>query len=337
LDKFFYDLNQRLLRTAVVEIGKAITSGEDATDLWAQWNQRMSGDSSRFEVVSWTETADERFQDYQNRILSREAGEEPGTGILTGIRHIDKLTYGFMPGNYVLILGRFDTGKTTLMTQFMVSAAQTGNLCLVISPEHSAEEMARKLDAIAMVADPMALRRGTLDRSMIRQLLEGRDKIKETKGDIRIIPGSGRTLAEIATYVNILQPDILYVDGISHLSSPESKGQSDWLRLGTISQGLKALATNTGIPVVTVVQEARDTGKKNVLESIARSDMIGQDADVIIHIDKVTDMQLKLTLVKWRESADRGGAVYLHKGDHGVEFIEDEERVVVGGADFFDF
>jgi len=337
-DLFYMDLNSRMLRAALVEVGKKLQADDvdvtDALSMWEQWNTKIAGDGSRFNIVSWKETVDKRFDSYKDRILRREDGETVGTGILTGIRHIDDVTHGFLPGNYVLVLGRFDSGKTTLVAAWTVAAAKAGNLVMVISPEHNAEEMIRKIDAVYMESDPVALRRGTIDIDLLEQLEKERRSIRNIGGDIKVIPGAGFSVDQIGAMAIALKPDFICVDGISHLSSTD-KNAPDWLKLGGISKQLKALATNTGIPIATVIQEAKGR-KGDAKDSIARSDMIGRDADIIVHIEAVTDRKLKLEIIKYRETLDRGGSSFLEKGEDGVKFIE-TDGPSVGGQDGWEF
>lgn len=328
LDVFYDDLQQRLVRAAVIEVGKKLESNDpNFLAEWNEWVGRIADSQSQVNIVSWRETVDDRFSEYADTIAKKEMGEEPGTGILTGIRYVDEVTHGLLPTDYVLIVGRFDSGKTTLMADTMRAAAKTGNKALVISPEHGVKAMMRKIDCLHLVADPVDIRRGTLGREFIKKLQQAKEDIKRIAGDIMVVSGAGFTVEGVGALVAQVRPNILYIDGATHLV-PFNSNQPDWLKVGEVSRRLKHMAVAHNIPVVSVVQEGRHTGKGGK-DTIARSDMIGRDADLILHIEAVDDETLRLSMAKYRETIDRGLPVFLRKGKHGLSFIETDDPTTV--------
>jgi replicative DNA helicase len=82
--------------------------------------------------------------------------------------------------------------------------------------------------------------------------------------------------------------DFLVVDYMQLLTTHE-RIRDDWLRVGHISQMLKALTTDLKIPVIGLAQVARQNGVATVpkLDSLRGSGNLEQDADNVILLHRV--------------------------------------------------
>ena len=333
LDCFFDDLELRLVRGAVVDVGRLLTESRttEALQAYEVWNGRIADARARVEISSWRKGATKRLEEYHDAAMRAAAGEEVGIGVPLGIKTIDDASGGLLPGDYCVVAGRFDVGKTTLMVAMAKLACEhKGTTGLFISPEMRSVSILTKMDAMHLRVDPMDLRRGTVTMEELKRLEDGMTEIEKGKGDNHVVYGASFSLGSIAVLTAYLKPDILYIDGLGFLSDDENnshRGQADWLDMGKKSRGVKRFAVRHQLPVVVVHQSNRKSVSGGVKDNLSRSDMIGQDADVLIELEAVTDEMMRATLGKCRETRIRC-STYLKKISKGLLFEETDAPVM---------
>jgi len=337
-DQFYTDLRARLIRGTVVSVGELIASGDQkgAEKEFEAWLFKWSEANARTDLREWKAGALTRLSEYEHRVAQVRSGEKVGDGILTGIKSVDEATLGFLPGDYVIFAGRFDVGKTTLMVATAEFAATTGRSCLFISPEHTAEAILRKLDAMAVGVNPIKLRQGTLTPEEVTQLNERMAYVGDLPGEITVVSGGNLTVDSVASLCTHLHPDVVYVDGLSFLVPAGTREDSDWLAIGTVSRNLKRMAVSQNVVVVCVTQGNRGSEKGGIKDNLARSDMIGQDADIIIGIEAVNDITVRVSLQKCRETPKRP-ICFLDKSIDGLRFVPSDGTKQLTIADAADF
>jgi hypothetical protein len=327
LDVFYEDLELRLVRGAVVATGKLLTDGRtrEAVEEYQRWGGRIADARTRVEIAEWRGEALKRLEKYQDAVLRAAAGEAVGVGIPLGIPTIDEASGGLLPGDYCIVAGRFDTAKTTLMTAMAKLACDAGTTGLFISPEMRAVSILGKMDAMALQVDPMDLRRGQLTADEAKRLEAVMREVAAGDAENYVVYGGGFSMGSIAVLTSYLKPKILYIDGLGFLKRDGQRNgrQADWLEMGLLSRGVKGFAVTHGLPVVVVHQSNRSSKSGGVKDNLSRSDIIGQDADILIEIESITDEMLRATLGKCRETRIRC-STYLKKVSQGLLFEEVE-------------
>jgi hypothetical protein len=91
-----------------------------------------------------------------------------------------------------------------------------------------------------------------------------------------------------------VKPDLAIIDGLYLMKDDRSgKKDVDWKAMASISRDTKAAARDFGIPVIGVTQANRGSQKSmgEDLTETAYSDAFGQDADLVMKVNKVRNKE----------------------------------------------
>ncbi len=234
----------------------------------------------------WVEMGDVLMDAFED-IESRANGSI--TPCISGLAPLDERTGGFFPGELTIIGARPSVGKTAFGVAVAVASALRGHNVCVVSAEMIASQVGQRLLSDASGVNGMRLR--------APEHIQDDDWEALTKGmnDFSALPMRflfSRNVEDICAQVRQQHSkglcDMLVVDYIQLLTTSE-KIKDDWLRVGHISQMLKALTTDLKIPVIGLAQVARQNGVATVprLDSLRGSGNLEQDADNVILLHRV--------------------------------------------------
>ncbi len=212
------------------------------------------------------------------------------TGVPTGFTELDEMTSGLQPGDLILIAARPSMGKTSLALNIAQHVAtKTDKTVGVFSLEMSKEQLFLRMLAAEAGIDGHRLRTGFLrtdDWSKLSKaigtLSEARIYIDDSAsiGVLEMRAKARRLAAEHAL-------DLLVIDYIQLM---QGRGRFDnrVQELASISRGLKGLAKELSIPIVTLSQLSRAPenrpGRRPQLADLRESGALEQDADVVFLI-----------------------------------------------------
>jgi replicative DNA helicase len=212
------------------------------------------------------------------------------TGLPTGYPEIDNLTAGLQPADLIIIAARPSMGKTS----FALNVAE--NLAIknkkkvgLFSMEMSKEQIVLRLLCSIARIDAQKLRRGFLNQEEWIKVGEALSLISDA--EIFIDDSSSISVVEMRAKARKLKLeyglDILVVDYMQLMHSTV-RYDSRQQEIAAISRGLKGLAKELNIPVVTLSQlsrapEAR-AGHRPQLADLRESGAIEQDADLVCFI-----------------------------------------------------
>jgi len=149
--------------------------------------------------------------------------------LMTGIREFDRvLGGGLVPGTLILIGGDPGIGKSTLMLQALCGLATNGHKVLYVSGEESVRQLRMRSQRLAVVSP-----------------------------DLLVV--SEIDLESILTMVQSTQPDVLVIDSIQTMFSPDltsAPGSVSQVRESTVR--LMLMAKQTGTPVFLVGHVTKD-------------------------------------------------------------------------------
>jgi replicative DNA helicase len=288
--------------------------------------------------------------------------DNPGavSGVLTGFREIDEYIWGIKKQELMIIAGPSSSGKSMLMLNMAVNAwlgtnnplsgyptKTDGANVLYFTLEMSKAQTEQRVDACVASMEHKHLTRGMLtdqEKDRWQQTLKFQNKYDKRFYICDMPRGSKMTDIE-ARYETIIaefEPDLVCIDYLG-IMKPNATNSSDWLDLGYIAENMAEFARGKNIPVITASQrKARNKNLKdpgNDLEDLARSKMIGDNANIVLLIEKRKDEHLledmPVHIVKNRDGAK--GEVKLLKGfaksqilnlpDDWAEEIGDEDEV----------
>ena len=217
-------------------------------------------------------------------------------GVPTGLRDLDDKLGGLHQSDLIIIAGRPSMGKTSLATNLAFNAAQniqdTGKKSSVafFSLEMSSEQLStRILSEQARIASN-DIRRGRISDEQFDQFLETSKNISELPLFIDETPAiSIAAMSNRARRIKRLHGlDLIVVDYIQLMRGTFNNKDGRVQEISQITQGLKAIAKELGVPVVALSQlsrqvEQRDDHKPQ-LADLRESGSIEQDADVVMFV-----------------------------------------------------
>ncbi|NAZ87443.1 DNA repair protein RadA, partial [Kineococcus indalonis] len=212
----------------------------------------------------------------------------------TGIGELDRvLGGGLVPGAAVLLGGEPGVGKSTLTLDVANRIAATGRTVLVVSGEESAEQI--KIRAQRMGADAAEL-------------------FIASETDLSVVLG----------HVDDVQPDLLVVDSVQTIASPDVEGRTGGVAQVTeVATVLTRLTKARGIPMFLIGQVTKDG-------NIAGPRTVEHLVDVVLHFegDKHSPLRM-LRGVKNRYGASDEVACFVQEAD-GIREVTDPSGLFLG-------
>jgi len=244
--------------------------------------------------------------DYVEMLMNR-GGEL--TGMPTGYAELDEMTGGLQPGELIIVAARPSMGKTALALNIARNAAVDHHKRVaVFSLEMTTRSLVLRLLSAEARVDSSAFRRGFIAHNDHSRIVNAAGRLANAQ--IWIDDGSAATLLEIrAKSRRLLKErglDLVVVDYLQ-LAHGDGEAERREQEISEISRGLKALAKELDVPVLTLSQlnrgpEAR-ADKRPMLADLRESGAIEQDADLIgfIYRDEVYN----------KETEDEGVAEFI--------------------------
>ena len=217
-------------------------------------------------------------------------------GVPTGLRDLDDKLGGLHQSDLVIIAGRPSMGKTSLATNIAFNAAQNilnnGSKSTVafFSLEMSSEQLSTRIISEQARIGSNDIRRGRISDEQFDQFLETSKNISELPLFIDETPAlSIAAMSNRARRIKRLHGlDLIVVDYIQLMKGSLNNRDGRVQEISQITQGLKAIAKELGVPVLALSQlsrqvEQRDDHKPQ-LADLRESGSIEQDADVVMFV-----------------------------------------------------
>ena len=222
-------------------------------------------------------------------------GDVGATGVRTGLRDLDDVTFGFQPGSLVILAARPSMGKTSLALNMAAAvglgtANGTKSPVAIFSLEMSFQDLMKRILFAEAKVDSEAQRHGRLQANDWQRLNEAAAAISQAP--IFIDETSSPTVMEIRTKCRRLKQKhadlgLIVIDYLQLIQSSE-RVENRVQEISAISRQLKLLARDLDVPVLALSQLSRAveqrTDKHPTLSDLRESGSIEQDADVVIFI-----------------------------------------------------
>ena len=217
-------------------------------------------------------------------------------GVPTGLRDLDDKLGGFHQSDLIIIAGRPSMGKTSLATNIAFNAAKhiqdSGKKSSIafFSLEMSSEQLSTRILSEQARIGSNDIRRGRISDEQFDQFLETSKNIAELPLFIDETPAiSIAAVSNRARRIKRLHGlEMIVVDYIQLMRGTTFNKDGRVQEISQITQGLKAIAKELGIPVLALSQlsrqvEQRDDHKPQ-LSDLRESGSIEQDADVVMFV-----------------------------------------------------
>ena len=251
------------------------------------------------------------------------------SGVSTGYIELNEKTGGLQNSDLVIVAGRPSMGKTALALNIALRAAKEfmreydegevnnkKSVCF-LSLEMSAEQIAARVLAIETKVNSSKIR-VRVNKDELKALSQ--QLIDLANVPMMIDDTPTMTISTIRTKARRMKRQhnlgLLVIDYLQLISSIGKRKENRVQEIAEISQGLKAIAKELDIPVITVSQLSRATetreDKRPLLSDLRESGNIEQDADVVIFIyreeyylsRKIPSVDDK-KLLEWQEKMEK--------------------------------
>jgi len=272
------------LRSAAEEVGNQNT--EHALVVLQKGLAKLEEDGlAQTTDIDLTSDPEKRWDEY----LERKNLPNGLRGLATGFDSLDQAMSGVQPGQLIVIVAPPKTGKSTLALQMAHNIHMGGAVPVFQSFEMSNQEQLTRYDAMRSRVSHHKLLTGTLSpQEESRYQAKLRSLAKVPHRFWLSESASASTISGLANKIQLLQPDILFVDG-TYLMVDEQSGEANTvLALTNITRSLKRLAQRYQIPIVisTQVLEWKMRKGQVTADSIGYSSSFFQDADVLIALQR---------------------------------------------------
>ncbi len=218
------------------------------------------------------------------------------TGTPSGFGLMDSVTNGFQKGDLVILAARPSMGKTALAINFALNAARSKlNPCsvAVFSLEMSDEQTMQRMLATISNIPLDKLKKLDLTQHQISAFDEAMRELNELPIYIDDTPAA--KLADIQAKARKLKAQredlgLIVVDYLGLVVGSDRNRGSDnrQAEISEISRGLKAMARELDVPVISLSQLSRKvesrTDRRPILSDLRESGAIEQDADIVMFI-----------------------------------------------------
>ena len=229
-------------------------------------------------------------------------------GLPTGFSAIDNLLVGMGQGDMVLVGARPGIGKTSFTMNIATRAARnSGKTVCVFSLEMSAEQLVMRMISNEAKIDNTVLRSGRLAGDNWNSLAIAANTLSQC--DILIDDTAGMSVTMMKSRLRKVKNLGLVVIDYLQLMQSESHSDNRAQEVGEISRGIKLMAKEFGVPVLTCAQlnravEARKDGLPQ-LSDLRDSGSIEQDADSVmfLHRKEGEDQRVQVIIAKNRHGA----------------------------------
>lgn len=223
-------------------------------------------------------------------------------GLSTGYPELDKSIANLHPGDVLVIAGRPAQGKSSIAMNIAENVAtsrgpdnEVRNVG-IFTLEMSRHQLAARSIAADAGVSARDMRRG-VQKWELQPIEEARQRVRVTLQSIHINDCAELSISQIRAHTRRLKTmleakgealHLVIVDYLQLIGSELGRGARREEEVSHISRGLKIMAKNMGVPVISVCQLNRQceqrADKRPIMSDLRESGAIEQDADSVVFV-----------------------------------------------------
>jgi replicative DNA helicase len=224
------------------------------------------------------------------KIEERYNNKDKLTGAPTAFYDLDAMMNGLQKSDLIILAARPAMGKTSFALNIAQNVALKANIPVAIfSLEMSKEQLVQRLLCSEAEVDTQRLKTGNMQAKDWEKLAVAMDAFSQAP--IYIDDTAGCTITDLRAKCRRLAmaEKNLGLIVIDYLQLIEGSGREDRMQqISSISRGLKILAKELNVPILSLSQLSRAvegrTDKRPMLSDLRESGSIEQDADIVMFI-----------------------------------------------------
>lgn len=272
----------QLAREDTAELTEVITKAEMA--LFGVTDDRL-----RQEITPMPQAVSE----YYERIERLYNNPHEQLGVPCGFRDIDEMLGGLQKSDLLIVAARPGVGKTSFLLSVALNVARTALAPVAIfTLEMGREQLIQRFYANATGINSQRLRLGRLEPHQWDQFVEATGRLHGLKMFIDDTPGI--SVQQMRARCRRLHREhglgLVIVDYLQLMSAGgiSNREQNRVQEVSAISRGLKEMARELNVPVMTAAQLSRSveqrSDKRPQLSDLRESGSIEQDADIVMFL-----------------------------------------------------
>ena len=251
-----------------------------------------------------------------NRYIAQieERGDNPQSGVPTGLKTLDAKTGGLQPSDLILVAGRPGMGKTSLALCFIEHAAlRAGKTCAIFSLEMSELQVVQRLISMNAEIDGNRIRRGRLSLPELQAISDASGRLQQAQ--IYVEESTRLTVTDILAKSRRLQAergklDLIVIDYLQLIEGAEGDEDNRVQEVAKISRALKAIARELEVPLVALSQLSRQIetrGTEPMLSDLRESGSLEADADLVMFLWQKDQQDRKDGVMRLKLAKHRNG------------------------------
>lgn len=296
LDKLREEWLKSQLNMMLLDVNGSMKQGRSANEVLSATMRKVSDLHKTASPIRDVDIKDfePAKRDYEAR--RKLAAERGGTvGISMGIERIDKgYPTGFAPGHFVVFIGWSGHGKTWFSLLAACRAWEQGYKPMIVSLEMSPETIRDRIYTIMGGGEfkNTELVRGDIDIDTFDDWATVRMADKREFVVVATDSVDSVRPATIQSKIDQHKPDIIFLD-YAQLFDDNRQSEAMTTRMMNVSREFKLMAVQNNIPVVLLTQATMesksDVNSPPMIEQVAWSKSIQNDADLALAVHKYTD------------------------------------------------
>ena len=240
---------------------------------------------------------------FVEKFKAKKANPKLDRGIMTGYRFLDYATNGLKPADFVLIAGESGFGKSLLLNNIAVQVWMQKNITtsleyaegksiIYFSLEMPYEDCFNRLLSRLSGVSTRAIENADLTKEDFQKVQDSLNFINKFPHKFKIVDIADANANDLENiFVNEGDHyDAIFIDYLGIMKTNEKSEESDWLKQGTISYEIRAIARRHKLPIFSAVQLNRKSAGKDSSENIglhrlARSGGIATHATHVLQIE----------------------------------------------------
>jgi replicative DNA helicase len=294
---------QKFIQRELIRISGEIIADayEDSTDVFDLLDQ---AESKIYEVTSSHlrnnyETIDSVLVKTIQRIEDLRHKNEDITGVPSGFKSLDRITYGWQPTDLIILAARPSVGKTALALNLARNAALHASKptpVAVFSLEMSAGQLVQRILSAESEIWLEKIARGKMEEHEMKQLYaRGIQRLAQAPIFIDDTPALNifELRAKCRRLKNANNIGLIIIDYLQLMSGTgENRNGNREQEISNISRNLKGLAKELQVPIIALSQLSREVEKRKEgnkmpqLSDLRESGAIEQDADMVCFMSR---------------------------------------------------
>lgn len=270
------------------------------------------------------------------------------TGMPWPWARLNAATQGIQDGDYIMVWAMPKSMKTWFGLVIAAHLFESGRRVLIYSKEMTWHSIRRRVACILAKVSYGKLKEGSLNSAEERGYFQRIEELTDPNfpGDLWFTPadrldGSPGGPDEIRRKIEVYRPHFVMLDSSYMLELPGSSSNAlDWKQLSLVNRQLKQIAKQTGIPILSILQEnersAYKYSKSRGTASLAMNTGAVMDCDVGIRLVRHrAKNEISIHLAAARETTSEGFTInalaaenftYAHDTLWRFEDVQDEEE-----------